>query len=273
MVEENRDPTGLVFHYTTKEFALEHILHKRLLKMGEYSKTKDPKESKAWSDFTFDLSRNSDRWSDALDAREEIRRVQNCTRILCLTLDSEGDPYQATVEKRGFGLSRMWAQYAGGHTGVCLGFDASLLGQAIKETVPFPRDLLQDQVRYSILSEENPREKVAAFDIDVIRAKELGHSEAMREHVKTHAKNFFFKKAQDWRDEREYRWVYCAKPDDSEILVPIEESLKQVVLGVDFPEAFISLVWNICQQVEAQLNHMQIFRGQLTHSYDTNRPL
>jgi len=272
MVEVNCNPKGLLFHYTTKDIALEHILFNRQLKMSEYSKTKDPKESKAWASFTFSLSRNPDRFSDALDAREEILRVQNCTRILCLTQDceGEGDPEHAAVDRRGYGLSRMWAQYAGGHTGVCLGLDATLLDQAIKEAVPFPVDLLRGKVRCSILSEESPRERIAAFHIDVSRAKELGHSEAMREHVKTHANTFFFKKAQDWRDEREYRWVYCAKPDDSEILVPIGEALKEVVLGVDFPRAHIPTVEDICKHVGARVYRLFIDRGRLETSYDTN---
>ena len=269
MTETNRKPTGLLFHYTTKESALEHILPVRQIRMGEYSKTNDPRESKEWGTFTVTAHKKID-WTDAHDGLDEIKHVQNCARILCLTQDCEGDLNSAAVERRGYGLSRMWTQYAGGHTGVCLVFDTPSLQQAIQATVPVPSDLLPGEVRYSDLSVESGRAKVLAFNIDMNLIDQLGAAEAIRQHVQTNADTFFFKKAQDWRDEREYRWVYCARPDDSEIHVPIEESLRQVVLGVDFPQAFIPMVKDICQTIGARVTRMHMFRGHFEHSDDTN---
>jgi len=270
MAEAIQNPTGLLFHYTTNKSAIEHILREMLLKMGKYSKTNDPKESKEWEPFVFIGSRKKEFWPHALDSREEILRVQHCTRILCLTLDCEGDLDDAAVERRGYGLSRMWTQYAGDHTGVCMILDAPSLGLEIQATVQTRHDLLQRQVRYADLSEEYRRADMKAFEINVNRVEELGIVEAIRQHVQIHADTFFFKKAHDWRDEREYRWVYCGQDDDSEILVPIKQSLRQVVLGVNFPRESISMVEGFCQRAGVRVTSMCIYRGHFEHSDDNN---
>ena len=261
MTDRPSDYTRLVYHYPTKDAALEHILPSMMLRMGEYSKTNDPRESKEWVRMGASKGGPGDFWTGAHAGWDEIERVQQCTRILCLTLDHPDDAHEAPVETRGYGLSRMWAQYASGHTGVCLGLDAALLDQSVRATVPNPEGLLRGHVRYADLSMAYRREDLHAFDIDVNRVEQVGPVQAVREHVRSHADTFFFKKARDWRDEREIRWVYCAEQNDPAFLVPIEGALRQVVVGVNFPRVFLPMVEGICQRVGARLLVLGMYRG------------
>ena len=131
-----------MYHYTSRDTALEHILSTRKIRLGPLSKTNDPRGTKSW---TFGIPGDGDFPASLEERKAEIDRVvrisaaaekirANC-KVLCTTMD---DPtYNSTLYpmidfKRGFGHSRMWAQYGEAHKGVCLIFDRAELHQAIE---------------------------------------------------------------------------------------------------------------------------------------------
>ena len=95
--------TEFLFHYTSKETALEHIIPSRELLMGRYQETNDPRESKRWN-FLVSGSGGEHNFPDAaIDSWDTIARVQKNLRVLCLTTDHTDEPMYAPPEVRGFG--------------------------------------------------------------------------------------------------------------------------------------------------------------------------
>ena len=62
-------------------------------------------------------------------------------------------------------------------------------------------------------------------------------------------KFLFFRKSIDWRDESEYRWLLF-DPTEEPIFVPVENSIKAVVLGSKFPLCRLEEVKAYCQEIE-----------------------
>jgi hypothetical protein len=114
------DPDCYPYHYTTLEASLGSILPTASLRLGLFLDTNDPRESKDWR-FKHVLDGRED--AEPLDLKtlndEVARLAQRTCKVLCLTRDDpEGCSTPPETFGRGFAHSRMWAQYAGSHSGV-----------------------------------------------------------------------------------------------------------------------------------------------------------
>jgi hypothetical protein len=241
------DPGEWLYHYTTKEAALGSILPLGLIRMGLFRDTNDPRENKDW---VFQLGGHTAvevRDWEALTA-EATRLAKFTTKLLCLTRDDpafDSDSF-TSIFGRGFAHSRMWAQYGGGHTGVCLVFDAERLGQAIEAAFHGQAsDLYGGEVEYSDESADDPlafrldHDKVARFDLET----------AVFEHVRRYHRKLFFHKSLDWATEWEYRWVLRGPPP-APTFVPIGGALRGVCLGERFPDLEIESLRYMLGQLE-----------------------
>src|SRR2546423_10786553 len=119
------DPERYLYHYTRHDTALEYILPSLKLKLGIFANVNDPRESKAWF-FTLICPTESPNNDEFFKLQEDATRIVKGTcKVLCLTRDnpiiSRDMPHD--VFGRGYAHSRMWAQYAGNHKGVCLILD------------------------------------------------------------------------------------------------------------------------------------------------------
>ena len=56
----------------------------------------------------------------------------------------------------------------------------------------------------------------------------------VKEHLSEYYDIFFFDKLDDWKDEWEYRWLLISNNSGYEY-VNYDDSLKAVILGIDFP--------------------------------------
>ena len=237
---------NMVCHYTGKKAAIS-ILSEKKINFSRLSSCDDPRESKQWS---FDFIGSEQRL-----CLEQYSKVPNIfssfirdnSRVLCFCgwNDEEIDfsnnmvaPYREAYYRTGFARSRMWSQYGRdrtegedgrGHTGICLVFDRNLLVEQF-ETSFKTNKIFYENVEYQYYLESF----VKARKIDCRNILNHSIDEALKKQIDTHYHEFFFLKSMDYRDEHEYRLIVIVDNDDS-ISLPITSSLKEVIVGVDFP--------------------------------------
>lgn len=252
IVGSDFDVSEFVYHYTTRDVALQFILSGRSLRLGSLTKTRDPRESRKWA---FGMA-----WTEEGDPipedeeRIELMRIgnmldtaptliqQNC-KILCTTRDDPlFDRGDFNDFKRGYAHSRMWDQYAEGHRGVCLVFRRDELHQSIVNTVGDRCILYEGPVEYS----DGSPQQVMAFSFQKKEVLQHGFMRYLELQRERYYRVYFFTKAEDWSQEFEYRWVAIGSDDNPEY-VSIDSSIAGVVVGVDFPEVYIPSVTPFCR--------------------------
>lgn len=215
MILNVEDHSRYLYHYTSAETAIEAILQHGTLRLSEYSKTNDPKESKDWlfdfgtSDPSIDLAAYSrDEWSSWLSA--ELKRD---TRVVCFSQDIPGlaGNHMVDIFKRGYCKPRMWAQYANRHKGVCLVFDRVQLERRMKAQLARHAPFLSGAVQYRDHGIATDPFTESAFTINVDALEHYGRDQYPMAHLQRHHKQLFFEKMSDWAAENEYRWVAFSK--------------------------------------------------------------
>lgn len=230
------DSSEWVYHYTSRETALEYILSSGRIKLNTFTSLNDPRESKDW---TFSLSAPSDYEVDTegfLRMQEQgTKYVKNQCKVLCMVQDDpraiiNGHDY---MFHRGFSRPRMWAQYSDNHSGVCLIFNRKALEQTIKEELSHKSDIYFGEVQY------------VNFHIDEVDAFNLSHKdildssleETLDIKIKQHYKSYFFTKVEDWSNENEWRCVLRGNNSEPEY-VSISNSICGIVIGGEFPNVY-----------------------------------
>jgi hypothetical protein len=226
----------------------------------------DPRESKNWlfggrGEGGYDILELSDRANQLAKAH---------TKILCVTRDAEEVPLPPNERyQRGFAHSRMWTDYAGGHSGVCLIFDRSKLDDAIR-TVLAPREVHAGAVTYS---EWNP-ELGEAFTIEFETLQTLAVDRALLAHIQTYRRELLFHKNLDWASELEYRWVVFGDSPTPEF-VPFGDALEGLCVGVNFPSADEQTLWYLATRYEiSTIPRLTWFNGRvgLQHLLEPGSP-
>src|SRR5436190_23031633 len=107
------------FHYTTLSAGLEHILPSMTLRMSPFSAMRDPRESKRWAvagvGYTGGDPERAERWRAEFD--QALNELKDTCKLLSFTQDHLGGK---PVYRRGYARPRLWEQYAGRSTGLCL---------------------------------------------------------------------------------------------------------------------------------------------------------
>ena len=110
-----------------------------------------------------------------------------------------GDP--VNVWDRGWARSRMWAQYADNHRGVCLVFDRD---ETIRDIVA-QLDAEGDAANGSVTYEDSAAPD--AFVVDANRVDPTYPLTAVINQMWAYRDQLFFRKARDWETEYEYRFL------------------------------------------------------------------
>lgn len=233
MIYGQRDSSQYLYHYTRTSIAIKYILPSNNLKLGNYSSTNDPKESKQWE---FSIGTNEQRDLSEYDMNKLSKKLSNSlkaqTKILCFSKDGNdltGD-HLTDIYKRGFCKPRMWAQYGDNHSGLCLVFDWKKLQDCIEESFKDKYWIIHRAVNYI------NRSIVPSFDdgdysINIDYLEKYGFGQYTSVHFKQYHQRLFFEKLADWRQENEYRWVIATNT-----LEPIYVDYKSALIGVVFGE-------------------------------------
>lgn len=230
--DRNINPDLYLYHYTSAEVLLRHILPEKKLRFSPLRYMNDPRESKDWS-FTLVCPSEIPENEQFIDIRKQATMIAKSSyKILCFTQDDLhiiNDPIDYNF-LRGYGHPRMWAQYAKNHTGACIIFDKERLNYSISQDLTRKGKLYSGPVIYNNFCE---KDEIHAFELnfDEIRKKSL--NSAIDKHIEQHHQRLYFSKASDWSGEIEYRWLFRGV-DSSYEYVSIESSIKAVILGEDF---------------------------------------
>lgn len=230
---------GLLFHYTSAATAVESILATGQLRLGMFEFTNDPRESAEWG-ISASLPEGVDLPNDEFFAlvKAADHALRRSVKLACFTEDSPPRSDLDEISGRGFGHSSMWAHYAGGHTGVCLGFDRTALLTAMKEQLGDRQDAYFDgPVEY--VADPTPPLEVTSFRVDQV--DEYGLDALAIARVQKYWRELFFRKDPDWAVEREYRCVVLT-PDPAPLFVDVSGCVKAVILGNSFAAARVPAV-------------------------------
>ena len=263
----------MVCHYTGKDNAIS-ILEKKQIVLSPLASCDDPRESKEWS-FGFIGAGTIclENYADVPNIFSSY--IRNNSRVLCFCgwnhekLDFSKNMvshYREDYYRAGFARSRMWSQYGKRHTGICLVFDKTRLEEDFESSFETKKKF-SGSVEYQYYLESFVKaRKIECRNI-------LNHSidEALGMQIDANFHEYFFLKSMDYRDEHEYRLIVIVDNGNT-IGLPIESSLKAVIVGVDFPpdeyESVDVLAQNCGNSVERWFLSWQEGRPQLFNLWE-----
>lgn len=241
-----------LYHYTKYETAIEKIFFNGTIRLGPLTLTNDPQES-AIGGFAIgsDVGENVDT-SMMFAMMERCKRLTTRpVRLACFTQDAHGPLINHGLP--GHDHDRMWAQYAGVNTGVCIEFKADRLTASIEDHF---RERI-DSGRGRLI--HGPVEYVKAFSVAGgmffgLRIEEFT-DEAIKRQRDERARERYFRKSVDWVSEQEYRYVWIDADDDYDAdgeFVPIRGCVENIFLGARFPDPYRIVIDRICEAYEIE---------------------
>lgn len=241
-------PDRYLFHYTSVERCAAIGFTGRIA-LGPLTPLNDPRESQLRQVITMTSGGTGGARRLTDEERKEFERelwdLRSRVRLACFSADQTDGRYSEREDRRGYAHSRMWTQYATGHSGVCLVFDRAQLVATARRT--FENRLHHQAVTY-----------VSGFD-DSLHAAELVDFDRAdaRQHHRTKVVPSLFVKNRDWESEHEYR-LLVDDWDEPACLLPIENALVGVALGVAFMPYQLPVITALAEkfQLGDQVAHM-----------------
>ena len=159
------------------------------------------------------------------------------------------------VFRDGFCQPRLWADYGGRHSGVCLIFDGRKLDQNIQKTLSSKKcRIFQGSVKY------NDRFAISAWGINNVETGKYDAKSLVREYFFQHYESCFLTKTSNWKSENEYRWLIHS-PTKKPEYVSIEGAIKGVIVGADFPRVYEGTLKALCKELNIPAGRIQWVNG------------
>ena len=251
-----------LYHYTSRETALEHILNNGKIRLNSFSELNDPREAKEWMFSMSSSIDNSPEHNDFFDMQiKSTEYVKNRCKVLCMVQDD----VRARINSpdyffhRGFSRPRMWAQYSNNHSGVCLIFERDSLEKTIRTELSTQGDIYFGEVEY----ENMHRDEVDAFHLEYDTIVNSSLEQHLDAKVKQYYRQYFFTKLEDWSSENEWR---CVLRGDNTIpeFVSIDNSLCGIVIGGEFSRVYIPSITPFAEQYSVDIAQMHWRNGHPT---------
>lgn len=167
------------------------------------------------------------------------RLVRDCCRLACMTRSGPNSWSSLEGFGNGFMRARMWTQYAGNHSGLCLAFDQARLIEAAKACERMDVKLYKAPVRYRT---EEERELPLSFPIEQVRDRpDQFAAEAFPSFVAA----LYFSKSWDWSTESEYRFLVHGQVAEYEY-IDVSAALTGVFCGSRMPESRLQELRFLC---------------------------
>lgn len=211
-----------VYHYTSTNVVLEHILRTGQLRLSPRSLSNDPIEN------TKDLiscSGVSNNVPLQYWLQDEVAKILHNAKQVSFCTNSNFDEPEGMKnwhrwEKYGFAKPRMWNQYGDNYKGICLAFSRRELEKKLTDLISENQHEKIDYIDYSDLY-------ISHRSIHVDQLKERGE-EYVKEYI-FYVKNRLFKKHRDFRDENEYR--ICSFSEGQYGYIDITASLRGIIIS------------------------------------------
>jgi hypothetical protein len=215
-------------------------------------------ETKTWR-FSIGSNQNRNLSKYSLEELSEslTYALKHKTYLACFSQDEflTGD-HTKDIYARAFGKSRMWAQYAANHTGICLVLEKYSIRKAAMEQFKDDRFRIYGgpvDYRDRLITEVN--NPMDGFVVDADYLEKLGLDEYIHAHVKTHHKALFFEKVTDWSKENEFRIVVFAG-ENEEHFIDISNAIAGVLFGANCDEKNINRIVDLCNQGNTQFEQI-----------------
>lgn len=214
----------LVCKYMKACTTLRHVLPKGTIRFSPFIEMNDPRETEA--QFECDSFLSGSMPPDYFTLQDQYRDdFRHKAIVFCATRDNYSQSDRDLMMRRGFGKMRMWAQYGDNHRGTCLVFQRDLL-QASAEAVFGYEKLWCGCIDYD---REMLSAGAGAFTFDHEEFRRSSH-EYIVDHSKHYRHALFFRKHEDWADEKEWRMATISKGQGG-VEVKYKRSLKFIIVG------------------------------------------
>jgi hypothetical protein len=255
-IEEIREPGPWLAHYTTAATAFEHIVPKGRLRMSPYRLMRDPAENKDLLPAVAAPIAGKNPGREYFAAIEKLKEERNRVRLLSLTADVH---YERSAKVFGccWARPRLWEQYAGAHSGVCLVFERVPLEEALRDSLGDAR-VSFGEVEYT---PAGIADSAATFLHDHRLLDATTRDEAMSQYLVSRRQELFFLKSEDWAAEHEVRAVLMDS-DDEYAHADYCQTLVAVVLGERFPRWQIAGAREVCEKADVALAQVLWLNGE-----------
>lgn len=257
-------PTEL-FHYTSKNIAIEKILLNQQIKIGLIKYVNDPRESKDWALIPkYTGIPKSPSIEKRLLINQEFTKIkQEEWKTVCFTVSDpeyKRHPKSKVDEGLLYGACkpRMWASYAENHKGICLKFNGLKFDEQIRNednVVDKGRKIYRGKVKYTDYGDT-----VESTSIDYTELLRIGITKGLRNHLIKYHKQFFLTKARDWNTESEFRWLVYSENKEAELL-PIKGIIEEVIVGFDFPKVYYPTLFELCGPLDIRVREIRWKNG------------
>lgn len=212
-----------IYHYTTSETALSHILKSMKLRLNPRSQSSDPIENTEHF-FSYSGSNNGEGIpADALRLKDEAKKMLKNTKQVCFcknnSIKDENGMNFLTFEKYGFAKPRMWDQYGDKYKGVCLAFSLKKILEIATAV-----NIKGDNLNYITYRES----EVSHHSIDTFRIARDGY-DTYKKVYSDYLVRRLFNKHNDYIHENEFRFLSFA--DSNYDYIDIKEALKGVIIS------------------------------------------
>lgn len=254
-----RANAGYLYHYTTADTAIKHILPKSQLKFSCMKDSKDPLESE---DFQFsaigtvsgNLEAAERTFRDLMEfGRQQNSIIKSCVKFACFSVDTRTT--STLLHHKGYSRSRMWSQYAEGHAGVCIAFDKAAILRRVRSRLTAADLLIRSRVHYA----DDLRDLSKSLFLKP-RDGVLTQSERLRRY----ANIYFCNKLNDYRDEAEYRICFYRTEvpcDGRPELCDVSDAFTGIILGNSFPAPFLPSIRQLAKGLSIPVFQIKWYVG------------
>lgn len=250
-LENFLDSKDAIYHFTTKEKALEFILNDKELKLGTFSKTNDPQEYK--TKLVSSLDKTIEYKKKKVEIGAQINTIIRSSGFLSFC---ENTYENKKVKQHGYKKARMWSHYSANHTGICLVFSKKKLLEKIISIFNDIGIIYSGSIKYYDAMEAkngNP-----PLTIDEQTLKNESSKKIALNYLQSNYKKILFQKQWDYEGEREFRIILLPKKDLILCgeLFDITESLELVILGDSFHDVYIPSVEVLTKDINIPLRKL-----------------
>ncbi len=213
-----------LFHYTTNEVVLEHILDEKVINMSPRKKSIDPIESIQTSPSMHfaDKGISGERHKLYMETRLKLIKEIETVKQVCFCMNNKKYLHkykQPELEYCGFLKPRMWDQYGGKYKGACISFSL----KKIKEKATYPNKPVE-YINFNDLSLNN-RLRLNGNELE-----KIGQEAYINKYMKN-IESMFFRKHIDYIMEDEYRFISYLK--DEEDFINIDNCINGIIVSTN----------------------------------------